>query len=546
MASELRNKAAKVKDAGVTKIVNTKDKMVSQPSKNINWHAEIKAKPPPPPKPEYRPPPPPSRTSSTASNQAKPPAPSVPIRRTGSSASSSLATSRSVASEASLVSPSAPPRPPPRSTHSAASHSLSPSPPLPTSIPVPSGPPPPIRRETRPDLLASSSKIQHSAADVDRIDWANLSPADKRAFFSWLDEFFSRHLGIPVGPHERAQTKDASRGQAPPPRISAASRPTVPSHPPTSDGSITSYPPHPEHGSSAEDLARYFLPTTFWDSPWYTEENVLPPPLRGNQHLTWTGSWWSDGRTKTLSVATLFADLSMCWYTVSFPQNYTPNTSHDPNDPRTIQRHAAYLPRPSSWDRERLVAAHQTYGETIASFAESFEGTGRHCARGECWDLADEAIKSFEQYDWVPKPVPSISRTHGHLIYEGRAADKGRTQVGRWRGGDDRVRRGDIVEWRKARVSKGPYAWSTLGDPEHTAVVVADMVPRTAVADGLSVPPRELGTLEVVEQSVRSPPKRERYDLSQLEEGEVWVYRPSRHGGGDPWLSWLVFSLRRT
>ena len=38
-------------DAGSSKITNTRDRMTSQPSKNINWHAEIKPKPPPPPKP---------------------------------------------------------------------------------------------------------------------------------------------------------------------------------------------------------------------------------------------------------------------------------------------------------------------------------------------------------------------------------------------------------------------------------------------------------------------------------------------------------------
>ncbi|OSD03738.1 hypothetical protein PYCCODRAFT_1434125 [Trametes coccinea BRFM310] len=538
--AELRSKASKVKDAGVTRIVNTKDKMTSQPSKNINWHAEIKPKPPPPAKPEYRPPPPPSRTSSStssASAQSKAPAPPVPVRRAGSSASSSLARSASATSQASNVSPSPPPRPPPRSIHSAASHSVSPSPPPSTASSNHAGPPPPIRRETRPDLAPpaprpalSAAKVHDTAADIDRIDWTNLSPEDKQAFFTWLDEFFSRYLGRPVGSQDTTSStygaKAAVSGYAPPPKISVASRPAMPSRPSMTEGPITSYPPHPERGSSAEDLAHYFSPTTHWPSAWYTEENLVPPPLRGNQHLTWTGSWWSDGRTKTLAVGVLFADLSMCWYTVAFPPHLTPNTPHDPNDARTVQRHAAYLPRPAPWDPERLVAAHETYGETIASFAESFEGTGRHCARGECWDLANEAIKSFEQYDWVPKPVPSISRTHGHLIYEGRAADKGRTQVGRWRGGDDRVRRGDIVEWRKARVSRGPYAWSTLGDPDHTAVIVRDMVPRTAVKDGMAVPPRELGTLEVVEQGVTSPPKRERYDLSQFEEGEVWIYRP--------------------
>lgn len=226
--------------------------------------------------------------------------------------------------------------------------------------------------------------------------------------------------------------------------------------------------------------------------------------------------------TKTIFAGFLFADLSMCWYSVSFPA-----TSHaDPNDTQAVQRSARYLARPQPKDHAALVEARETYGETIAAFAESFEGTGQYCARGECWDLANEALKYFEQYDYVLKPVPSISRTHGHLIFEGKAEGNGAIQVGRWRGGDDRVRRGDIVEWRSVRVGMGAHGYAMLGSPDHTAVIVSESLPTVSVADGKSVKPAELGSLEVVEQSVGSPPRRERYDLSQMQEGEVWIYRP--------------------
>ncbi|KAI0772468.1 hypothetical protein BD413DRAFT_545777 [Trametes elegans] len=538
--AELRAKAAKATDAGVSKLSNTRERMTSQPSKKIDWNAEIKPKPAPPPPPVYRPPPPPSRTGSRTDSSASgvsgkslaPPvplrktgspaatsltrsasttsqeslAPPVPLRKTSPSAAPSLARSSSAASQASSVSPTPPPRPPPRLVNSQAS-SLSPSP-APSTSSLPAGPPPPIRRETRPDHASAPSqdnlrppppvRRQHrDEADVDRIDWANLSSEDKQVFFSWLDEFFSRHLGVPIPPRSTAGTVS---------HIKAPAGGHVPSvRPDTASDSITSYPPRAEHGSLAEDLAHYFSPSTHWPSAWYTSDtDLLAPPLKGNSKLAWTASWSSDGRTKTLFAGVLFCDLSMCFYS----------------------RAARFLPRPAPWDRARLLDAHETYGETVAGFAESFEGTGRACARGECWDLANEALRSFEQYDWVPKPVPSIARTHGHLLYEGRAADKARTQRGRWRGGDDRVRRGDIVEWRQARVGQGRNGWSVLGDPDHTAVIVSEMTPRATVADGLEVPPRDLGTLEVIEQSLGKPPARATYDLSNLEEGEVWIYRP--------------------
>lgn len=258
-----------------------------------------------------------------------------------------------------------------------------------------------------------------------------------------------------------------------------------------------------------------------WDSAWYISE-TLAPPLKQTAPPTWTASWSTRGPMKTIYAGFLFADLSMCWYTVSFS-----TAAHaDPNDTRAVTRTARYLPRPSAQDRDTLLAASETYGETIAAFAESFDGTGQYCARGECWDLADQALKQFDQYDYIPKPVPSISRTHGHLIFEGKAEQNGAVQMGRWRGADDRIRRGDIVEWRSVRVGMGPRGYAILGSPEHTAVIVSELVPRGGVADGHAIKPLELGTLEVIEQSVGQPPKKERYDLSQMQEGEVWIYRP--------------------
>ncbi len=309
------------------------------------------------------------------------------------------------------------------------------------------------------------------------------------------------------------------------PSVPKTSRPKTPPHPAANDGALTSYPPSTQHGSAAADLAHYFHPSTHWPSAWYASDDTRAPPLRENGQISWTGCWKSDGRsTKTVEGGVLFSDLSMCWYAVSWPLSAPP--THDPNDPRAVTRVARFLPRPGAWTREQLVDAHETYGETVAGYAESYEGTGQACARGECWDLANEALKNFEQYDYVPKPVPSIARTHGHLIYEGRAADKGRTQAGRWRGGDDRVRRGDIIEWRSARVGMGRGGWAILGNPDHTAVIVGDSVPRTTVADGMAVRPADMGTVVVVEQSLGSPPARASYDLANLEEGEVWIYRP--------------------
>lgn len=203
---ELRNKAAKMADAGTTKLTNTRDRMSSQPSKNINWNAEIKPKPPPPPKPP-KPLPPPSRTSPSTSSNApsssgtasgKPPAPPVPLRRAGSSATPPVPLSRSDSQLSYASSHSSTPPPPP-------ARSVAAGPPA-----VPSGPPPAIRRDTRPDAAKPTQstgllpRITESRpepeANIDRVDWAHLSPEDKEVFFSWLDEFFAHYFKKPVPP----------------------------------------------------------------------------------------------------------------------------------------------------------------------------------------------------------------------------------------------------------------------------------------------------------------------------------------------------------
>ena len=232
-------------------------------------------------------------------------------------------------------------------------------------------------------------------------------------------------------------------------------------------------------------------------------------------------SWSSHGPNKTVLGAGLFSDLSFCWYSVKF----SISSRTDPNDTRAVTRSAQYLPPPKALDRDALLLAHETYGDTVAAFAESFEGTDQYCARGECWDLASEALKYFDEFDYIPKPLPSTSCTHGHLIFSGKASSSSQ-QVGFWRGGDDRIRRGDILQWKNGKIGMGPRGHATLGNPDHTAVIVTDSVPLAPVADGASVKPSVLGIIEVVEQSVGSPPKREKYDLSQLQVGELWIYRP--------------------
>ncbi|TDL27012.1 hypothetical protein BD410DRAFT_812755 [Rickenella mellea] len=450
-----------------------------------------------------------------------------------------------------------PPPPPLRSSHPSASSN--------SSLSTPKSPafarsPPPIARASKPgvpsrtsdDIPTHAEEYHDETPDIDRIDWANLSPADKQMFFSWLDEFFSRFLGSPISSRspnatgknfQRSITDNTSRNpppsrvssspqtkapsvniptRGPPPPVASWSRPDLPTESNDNDFEL-SHPPSSTYGCSALDLAYYFHLDTPWDSAWYAGQPPLPPSLQGNTDIRWVGMFQTSAKEKTMYSGVLFADLSICWFRVDYPSSAT-----ERSNPAEAQRHAEYLPRPQPWPKERLIEAHETYGETIAAFAEGYVGSGEFCGRGECWDLANESLKYFEAYDYVPTPIVSISRTHGHLIFEGKAVGKGK-QVGRWRGGDDRVRRGDIVEWRKVKINivgapRGSYA--LLGSPDHTAIITRDSEPTRIPVDGESLLPSELVQLEVVEQSVNSPPDKKTYDLAALEDGEMWIYRP--------------------
>ncbi|KAI5984769.1 hypothetical protein EDC04DRAFT_2832352 [Pisolithus marmoratus] len=152
--AELKAKAEKAKDAGVAKVVNTKDRYSSISSSKTTWDPNWKRGAP---------------RSSTSSS---------------------------------------PPRPPPRSTESrgvvnmdppsASPRSSRPDIPSPTTSDAPKLPPP---KRFSSGYPPSHTRVNSTAdTTLDRIDWANLSAEDKEEFFRWLDEFFSRYLNVELGP----------------------------------------------------------------------------------------------------------------------------------------------------------------------------------------------------------------------------------------------------------------------------------------------------------------------------------------------------------
>ncbi|KAH9034461.1 hypothetical protein EDB85DRAFT_2144307 [Lactarius pseudohatsudake] len=238
-----------------------------------------------------------------------------------------------------------------------------------------------------------------------------------------------------------------------------------------------SFPPPAENGSAVADLAWYMHPSTPWDTNWYASNSQIPPHLNGSPDICFSGAFGSDGCTKTARGAMLSLDFSMCWYSVTYGSG-------------PPLRWARFRPRPEPMSPAALRRAAQMHSAAVAAFPMRAE---RSCTPHDA-------------------PVLSTSRAHGHLLFCGQPG------VGRWRGGDDRLRAGGVVKWRSVRIGAAQFGvFAVMGDPDHTAVLVEDTVPRFAVADGDGVRPADVGVLAVVEQTVGR--------ASRLQDGEVWVYR---------------------
>lgn len=192
----------------------------------------------------------------------------------------------------------------------------------------------------------------------------------------------------------------------------------------------------------------------------------MPPPLQGRNDLRWSGSWSQRGDDKSLIGFSLFGDASVAWWQFQWSARAEQSGRLDDSQ---VTKQGLYRPIPLSgeWDGDRLYAASERYGDIIVNFAVKAVASRRPVSHGECWDVAAEALNEVErQRPDLPKPFPSIGRTHGFCMFSARAGGSGE---GIWKGGDGYVRPGDIVEWRKVTIrelggSKGSY--SMLGDPD--------------------------------------------------------------------------------
>ncbi|KAA1127085.1 hypothetical protein PGTUg99_019646 [Puccinia graminis f. sp. tritici] len=391
----------------------------------------------------------------------------------------------------------------------------------------PEEPPPPITMkkptnwqntappQPQPNLSNPPRFLHQKHGQIPFPPFSQFTQQDKEAFFAMLDEFFGRKFPDrrPLqssGQRDNAGTNNSSL----PPQVSLQTRPSMAHLTPKQDQELC----------RAEEIARYFKSYRQWTSgseQWYRTEDPVPKPMQGLQDVKRVSCWTQTGNERRQTNYVLFPDLSQLWSEVVFDVSRA-----DP--PR--QASARFRPPPGQIDGHSLAQAADSYGPEIVRFAFDAEHSRQHVARGECWDLANEALKAFPApHLQLSPPLTSISRTHGILLYHGRATGPGLGH-GSWKQINDFgvIRPGDIIEWRLVAChTVNPSLSFTLGDPDHTAIIVeANGSTISSSRSAEDCPPTRLGLITVIEQSLKQIPIRRTYDLATISRGEVWIYRP--------------------
>jgi len=215
---------------------------------------------------------------------------------------------------------------------------------------------------------------------------------------------------------------------------------------------------------------------------------------------------WS--RSSTSSGSTTFYDLriGVIW-TKNLSRSLFKITWENENSNINVQRRDTLPPLLLKVDQ--LISAHKAYGQRIVDWCTS--QVGRQVNRGECWDLANQALLS------IPGVMTAHEYIFGHIIYERIYAG----EVTRY----EQVRPGDIVQYASAK-----FQWSggsSATGPDHTAVVEK--------VEGK-------GTLHVLEQNVNGIKRvvRGETELANMVSGEIRIYRAvsKEWCGGDLHCQW--------
>lgn len=234
-------------------------------------------------------------------------------------------------------------------------------------------------------------------------------------------------------------------------------------------------------------------------SQWYVkldqqEIDNLPEIIKSNNHAY---EWrWNNNKNVVLLVAR-FEDLSSSYFKIEWDSNY-------PSMVISEQRH---VNPPKELAINELKKAHKMYGRRIVQFCIDY--WGKKVGNGECWSLANEALKSINGC------MPSQMRTHGCLVYSTNSADKYA----------DKPRKGDIIQYKSCKFVR-KSAVLHIGLPDHTSIIIGFKGEYIKVAE------QNIGGVKSVGKGYIC--------LNELIEGEIRIFRPVWNSwvGGDLYPSW--------
>lgn len=251
---------------------------------------------------------------------------------------------------------------------------------------------------------------------------------------------------------------------------------------------------------------------------WFTRQPLaLPEPLLCLPHATLAagGHFSSGGGPSELNLGILYGDRSRSFVRIEWGAGIPVRA------PRITQQQRA-PPRPRTVIE--LEDAAEQYGERVAAWAETREG--KVVGQGECWDLADHALKEVSAALVVESGgnpsaglAEAIGISFGEVVYVNVDGNVN------W-GPERRIRRGDVLQFVhstfKSFYSDGSTTTSTAGNPTtgHTAIVIEDWTGRGA------------DPVRVLQANVGGSPltRSGEFSLGNLVSGEVRAFRPMSIG----------------
>jgi len=308
-------------------------------------------------------------------------------------------------------------------------------------------------------------------------------------------------IAKPPVPPARRTTPDIASIPSPKPLPASALRsasvtPPPPPPPRNYNRPAEAAPPKREEGPPTLNLEI----STGWLDP-NLGSSQMPKDLQGLTYISSSQSSMSGGTTTHVHKLNLrLKDLSILRYVISWTNSDFANAKVEILE---------YIPSPIVHNvpsKSDLVGYSGRFGDYIASWCD--HKMGQQVGRGECWDLAQEALlKGCGKHAMV-----STYTHHGFPILRIAGSNSGISfidGVGQF----DEIRRGDILQFKSCIfVDKQAGSTKTVGAPDHTAVVLDNLGDKIIVAE------QNVNNTRFVVKG--------EYCLKDLTTGETYVYRP--------------------